>query len=105
MDVSLIYRALADGQIDVTAGDATSALIDALDLAPLADTRHYFPPYDAVPVVRTASLLRRPEIGRALARLAGRISDRDMRALNAAVDLRHEDVKLVARRFLDQLGH
>ena len=62
MDVSLIYRALADGQIDVTAGDATSALIDALDLAPLADTRHYFPPYDAVPVVRTASLLGRPTI-------------------------------------------
>ena len=67
MDVSLIYRALADGQIDVIAGDATSALIDALDLAALADTRHYFPPYDAVPVVRTASLLRqsgdRPRAG------------------------------------------
>ena len=103
MDVSLIYRALADGQIDVTAGDATSALIDALDLAPLADTRHYFPPYDAVPVVRTASLLGRPEIGRALARLAGRISDRDMRALNAAVDLRHEDVRQVVRQFLNRV--
>jgi osmoprotectant transport system permease protein len=100
MDVSLIYRALADGQVDVIAGDATSALIDALDLQTLDDTRHYFPPYDAVPVVRTASLLRQPAIGRALARLAGKVSDRDMRALNAEVDIAHHDVASVARLFL-----
>ena len=103
MDLSLIYRALADGQVDVIAGDATSALIDSLDLAPLADTRHYFPPYDAVPVVRTATLLREPRMRRALARLAGRISDSDMRALNAAVDLERRDVREVVRAFLAKL--
>ena len=103
MDVSLIYRALADGQIDVTAGDATSALIHALDLAPLDDDRRYFPPYDAVPVVRTASLLRQPAVGRALAALAGRVSDSDMRALNAAVDIDRRDVRTVAREFLQGL--
>jgi osmoprotectant transport system permease protein len=103
MDVSLIYRALAEGQIDVTAGDATSALIDALDLAPLDDDRRYFPPYDAVPVVRTAVLLGQPAVGRALARLAGRVSDRDMRALNAAVDIDRRDVKTVVGEFLQGL--
>jgi osmoprotectant transport system permease protein len=103
MDLSLIYRAVADGQIDVTAGDATSALIDALDLAPLADSRKYFPPYDAVPVARTAALLREPGIGRALARLEGRVSDRDMRALNAAVDIGRRDVRAVVREFLANL--
>jgi osmoprotectant transport system permease protein len=103
MDVSLIYRALADGQVDVIAGDATSAMIDALDLAPLADSRHYFPPYDAVPVVRTASLLRTPAIGRALAALDGRVTDREMRRLNAAVDVERRDVKDVVRRFLQSL--
>ena len=87
MELSLIYRALADGQVDVIAGDATSALIDSLDLAPLEDTRHYFPPYDAVPVVRAASLRREPGLSRALQRLAGKVTDQDMRALNAAVDL------------------
>jgi glycine betaine/choline ABC-type transport system substrate-binding protein len=100
MDLSLIYRALADGQVDVIAGDATSALIDALDLAPLADSRHYFPPYDAVPIVRTASLLRRPGIGAALAALAGRVSDRDMRRMNAAVDVAKQDTKMVVHDFL-----
>ena len=104
MDVSLIYRALADGQVDVIAGDATSALIDTLDLTALGDSRHYFPPYDAVPVVRTAALLRQPAIGRALARLARRVSDRDMRALNTAVDVEHRDTKSVVRQFLEHLA-
>lgn len=100
MELSLIYRALAAGQVDVIAGDATSALIESLDLAPLEDTRHYFPPYDAIPVVRTAALLADPAIGRALARLAGRIADADMRRMNAAVDLEGRSVRDVAREFL-----
>jgi osmoprotectant transport system permease protein len=100
MDLSLIYRALADGKVDVIAGDATSALIEALDLAPLTDNRQYFPPYDAVPVVRTASILREPAIGRALAALAGRVSAADMRTLNAAVDVERRDVRDVVREFL-----
>jgi glycine betaine/choline ABC-type transport system substrate-binding protein len=100
MDLSLIYRALADGGVDVIAGDATSALIAALDLAPLADNRQYFPPYDAVPLARTASMLREPAIGRALAALAGRVTDADMRRLNAAVDIERRAVGDVVREFL-----
>jgi osmoprotectant transport system permease protein len=100
MDLSLIYKALASNQVDVIAGDATSALIDALDLARLDDTLRYFPPYDAVPVVRTAALLKHPEIARALTRLAGRISERDMRAMNRAVDVDRRDSRNVAGEFL-----
>ena len=48
MDLSLIYRALADRQVDLVAGDATSGLIDAYGLVMLEDNRRYFPPYDAV---------------------------------------------------------
>jgi glycine betaine/choline ABC-type transport system substrate-binding protein len=103
MDLSLIYRALAEREVDVIAGDATSALIDALHLTALDDNRGYFPPYDAIPVVRTATLLRYPEVGRALARLAGRVSDRDMRAMNAAVDIGHQDVGTVVQEFLTRI--
>jgi osmoprotectant transport system permease protein len=99
MDLALMYRAIATGQVDVIAGDATSGLIDALDLAALEDDRRYFPPYDAVPLVRSAVLLRHPEIGRALMSLAGRISERDMRAMNRAVDVDRLDVADVVRRF------
>lgn len=103
MDLSLIYRALANGQIDLTAGDATNGLIDALDLLLLEDNRRYFPPYDAVPVVHTQTLLRYPELGPALDRLAGRVSARDMRALNRAVDAGRRDVAAVVRDFLDSI--
>ena len=102
MELSLIYRALADGAVDLVAGDATSALIERFDLVPLADSRHYFPPYDAVPIVRTAALMQHDEIRRAVARLAGRISEKDMRALNRAVDVDKKDPKSVAREFLDK---
>lgn len=103
MELALIYPALESRQVDVIAGEATSALIDALKLTQLADNRQYFPPYDAIPVVRTASLLRHPAIGRGVARLARRISSQEMRAMNAAVDLQHRAVADVAREFLRAL--
>ena len=103
MDLTLIYRALAEGQVDVIAGDATAGLIDALDLVALDDDRRYFPPYDAVPLVHAATLLRHPEIGAALDRLAGRIDAAAMRRMNHAVDGRRRDPADVAREFLDTL--
>lgn len=66
MDLTLSYRALASGQVDLIAGDATAGLIKGLDLAHLEDNRHYFPPYDAAPVARTDTLLKHPAMRRAL---------------------------------------
>ena len=101
MDLTLTYRALASGQVDLIAGDATAGLISALDLAPLEDNRRYFPPYDAVPVARAATLMRYPELRRALTSLAGTITAEEMRAMNNAADARREEPAVVARRFLD----
>jgi osmoprotectant transport system permease protein len=103
MDLSLMYRALADGQVDVVAGDATAGLIDALDLTVLDDDRGYFPPYDAVPVAHAATLLRYPELQSALRRLAGRVSAAAMRGMNNAVDVQKRDPADVVRQFLDAL--
>jgi glycine betaine/choline ABC-type transport system substrate-binding protein len=52
MDLGLTYRALAGGQVDFIAGNSTDGLIDTLHLVALEDDKHYFPPYDAAPVVR-----------------------------------------------------
>jgi osmoprotectant transport system permease protein len=100
MDLALSYRALASGQVDLIAGDATAGLIPALDLVQLADTRHYFPPYDAVPVARAAMLLQYPQVRAALERLAGRVSADDMRSLNYAADVEHRDIPQIVRAFL-----
>jgi glycine betaine/choline ABC-type transport system substrate-binding protein len=100
LDLTLMYRALATGEVDVIAGDATSGLIESLDLQVLDDDRRYFPPYHAVPVVRTSVLLRHPAVGDALRRVAGRISEEEMRAMNYAVDVEHRDVAATVRQFL-----
>jgi osmoprotectant transport system permease protein len=102
MDLSLSYRALASGQVDLIAGDATAGLIKGLDLAHLEDNRQYFPPYDAAPVARADTLLKYPEMRRALEQLAGRITADDMRAMNYAAEVEREPPAAVARRFLDR---
>ena len=103
MDLNLIYRAVASKEIDVTAGDATSGLIDALDLVPLEDDRRYFPVYDAVPVARAAVLLQHPEVAAVLRQLEGRISAAEMRRMNYAVDGEKRDPAEVVRGFLDTI--
>jgi glycine betaine/choline ABC-type transport system substrate-binding protein len=103
MDLSLIYRALADQQVDVIAGDATSGLIRAYDLAMLRDNRRYFPPYDAAIVARRSALLAHPQLHRSLAELSGRISLDAMRAMNYAVDVERREPADVAREFLRRL--
>jgi osmoprotectant transport system permease protein len=100
MDLTLTYRALAAGQVDVIAGDATAGLIKALDLVQLEDSRHYFPPYDAAPVARAQTLLRHPEVRSALEKLAGRVSAADMRAMNYAADAQHQDPAAIVGGFL-----
>ena len=100
MDLTLSYRALASGQVDMIAGDATAGLIQGLDLVQLEDNRHYFPPYDAAPVARAETLLQYPQMRTALERLAGRISAADMRAMNYAADVEHRDVVAIVRHFL-----
>jgi len=101
MDLSLMYRALANGDVDVIAGDATSALIRTFDLVMLEDDRHYFPPYDAIAVARTATILRLPAVRTALESLAGRISVEEMQRMNHAVDVEHQDAAAVVRAFLN----
>ena len=104
MDLGLLTRALTNHQVDLIAGNMTDGLIPALDLYVLKDDRNYFPPYEAVPIIRQETLAVHPEVGQALDALAGKISDDEMRQLNYAVDGQHRDVKEVVREFLHQKG-
>jgi osmoprotectant transport system substrate-binding protein len=104
MDSGLMYRALIAKQVDLIDGDSTNGLIAALDLAVLADDMHYFPPYEAVPIVRSETIERHPEVRAALAELAGKISDEEMRKMNYGVDGEHRDTAQVVSEFLRAKG-
>jgi glycine betaine/choline ABC-type transport system substrate-binding protein len=99
MDLGLIYRALVDKKVDIVAGNSTDGLIDALHLVPLVDDKHYFPPYDAVPIVRRDALAKFPQLRSALADLADKVSAEEMRHLNAEVDADQRDAAAVVRAF------
>jgi osmoprotectant transport system substrate-binding protein len=104
MDLGLLYRALSAHQVDVIAGNSTDGPIAAYHLRVLADDRHYFPPYQAVPLVREEALRRWPELRPALADLAGKITADDMRAMNEAVDGEHRDAAEVVREYRQKHG-
>jgi osmoprotectant transport system substrate-binding protein len=104
MDLGLLAPALKGHQIDIAAGNATDGLIPAFDLFVLEDDRHYFPPYEAVAVVRLQALQQHPEVVDALAALSGKISEEEIQRLNFALDGQHRDVKDVAREFLHSKG-
>jgi osmoprotectant transport system substrate-binding protein len=104
MDLGLLAPALKNHQIDMAAGNATDGLIPAFDFAVLEDDRHYFPPYEAVAVVRQESLQQHPEIAGAIAALSDKISDQEMRKLNYALDGLHRDATDVAHEFLKNKG-
>jgi osmoprotectant transport system substrate-binding protein len=99
MDLGLIYRALVDKKVDIVAGNSTDGLIEALHLVPLVDDKHYFPPYDAVPIVRRDALAKFPELRAALSDLANKISAEEMRRVNAEVDADQRDPAAVVRNF------
>ena len=100
MDLGLTSRALADGKVDVIAGNSTDGQIAALGLVQLADDRGYFPPYQAAPVIRSAVLEQYPQVAAALAALGGRVSEVEMRRLNALADVEHHDIAEIARQWL-----
>lgn len=104
MELGLLYRALNARQVDMIAGNSTDGPIQAFGLTVLDDDRHYFPPYQAVPLIRKEALQRWPQIQNALDALAGRIRADDMRAMNEAIDGQHRDPEEVVRAFRASRG-
>lgn len=99
MDLGLIYRALLQKQVDMINGNSTDGQIARLGLVVLKDDKHYFPPYEAAPIVRQETLKKYPELKQAIAQLVGKISADDMRQLNYLVEGELRDVKDVVREF------
>ena len=104
MDLGLLYRALEAHQVDMIAANSTDGPVAALGLTVLQDDRHYFPPYQAVPLVRDEALRRWPGIRLALDALAGKITVEEMQMMNEEVDGEHRDPAEVVREFRARKG-
>jgi osmoprotectant transport system substrate-binding protein len=104
MDLGLLYRVLNQNQVDIIAGNSTDGPIKAFHLAVLQDDKHYFPPYQAVPLVRQAALDRWPQLRAAFDSLAGKVTAEQMQTMNEAVDGQHRDPADVVREFRQAHG-
>lgn len=113
MALDLTYTALASRKVDLIAGNSTDGRIASLDLVQLGDDRRYFPPYEAVFIVRPAVLQRSDGasadrqvnvLKRITDTLAGAISTEEMRQLNYEVDGARRDKKVVVREWLLKKG-
>jgi glycine betaine/choline ABC-type transport system substrate-binding protein len=104
MDLSLTYIALASGNVDLIAGNSTEGRIDALDLVQLADDNKYFPPYEAVYLVREDTFARVPVLASLITKMDHVISTEEMRKLNYEVDANKRIPAEVVREWLNIKG-
>ncbi len=104
MDPALMYQAIAQGEVDLICAFATDGRVEAYDLKPLEDDRHFFPPYYAVPVIREERLQAHPNLGDILSLLGGVLDDSMMQRLNFEADGKKRRPAEVAKSFLKAKG-
>ncbi|MFR3912551.1 MAG: glycine betaine ABC transporter substrate-binding protein, partial [Clostridium paraputrificum] len=100
MDGSLRYSALKNGDCQFIDAFSTEGLLKAFDLQVLEDDREFFPPYNAVPVIRMDTLEKYPELKEVLSVLDEKIDEETMIDLNYKVDKLSKSPEEVAREFL-----
>jgi osmoprotectant transport system substrate-binding protein len=104
MDIGLVYKAVANGEVDVVLAYSTDARLQEYDLVTLEDDKHFFPPYGASPVVRNDTLEQYPELADVINKLAGKIDTQTMTSLNYKGDVEQLDPAEIAREFLIEQG-
>ncbi len=98
MDLGLLYQALEQGQVDMVAGNSTDGQLSSKPFVALEDDRHYFPPYEAAFVVRSAAYAKFPALRAALAQI--HLSTSQVRQLNHDLESNHTPVRQIAKNFL-----
>ncbi len=102
MQIGLVYDAVQAGKMDIVLGYSTDGRIASYDLVMLEDDLHFFPPYDAAPVVDNQLLKNTPGLEEALSKLAGTIDTKKMQQLNYEADNDLVEPSVVAERFLKE---
>ncbi|MYY02774.1 MULTISPECIES: glycine betaine ABC transporter substrate-binding protein [unclassified Streptomyces] len=105
MDAGIVYTQVSKSN-SCLLGEVftTDGRIKAMHLDVLEDNKHFFPNYNAAPVVHTATLDKYPEIAGLLNPLSARLTTEVAQVLNAKVDVDGEDPHEVAKDWLIEEG-
>jgi len=104
MEISLVYDAVNNEEMDIVLAYSTDARIQDYDLVTLEDDENFFPPYDASPVFTQETIDEHPEIEDALEPLLGLIDEEMMGELNGEVDIHGKSLEEAAEDFLNEQG-
>lgn len=104
MDPGLKYKAIENDQVQVINAYSTDGQLQAFNLVILEDDKDFFPPYNAMVIVRKGAAEAHPELMATVNLLASRFDDETMQHLNYRVDDLGETVEAVARDFLQEQG-
>ncbi|MGM1046982.1 MAG: osmoprotectant ABC transporter substrate-binding protein [Bacillota bacterium] len=104
MEISLVYSAVANEQVDIVLAYSTDSRLKAYQLQTLQDDKQFFPPYDASPVLRSDLLKEHPEIQDTIAPLIGHLDADTMISLNYQVDIEKKSEREVAIAYLKEQG-
>lgn len=99
MEPALRYEAIKAGDIQIT-----DAELARYDLVVLEDDKHLFPPYQGTPLMKAELLEKHPELEAVLNKLAGKITEEQMRQMNYQVGVEGKSAAKVAHEFLVQEG-
>ncbi|SFK43889.1 osmoprotectant ABC transporter substrate-binding protein [Brevibacillus centrosporus] len=104
MDIGLVYKAVANGEVDIVLAYSTDSRLKEFNLVTLEDDKHFFPPYGASAVVRNDTLKQYPQLTELINKLSNKIDTPTMTALNYQADVEKHDPEEIARTFLQEQG-
>ena len=98
------YIAIDNGETDVTDAFSTDGLLQKFGLVQLEDDKNFFPPYFAVPILKSGLLDEYPEIEEILNELGQVLTNEVMVELNYQIDELQRQPRQVANEFLKENG-
>lgn len=104
MEPKLRYNAIQTGDINLVDAYSTDSELQQYHLTVLDDDQHLFPPYQGAPLMRKETVQKYPELKKALNKLAGKITDDQMREMNYQVNVNGKKAAAVAKQFLQKEG-
>lgn len=104
MEPKLRYQAIENDDINLMDAYSTDSELQEYDMVVLEDDKELFPPYQGAPLLLKKTLEKYPELEDVLNKLAGKVTDDEMRAMNYLVNAEGEYPADVAREFLVNAG-
>ncbi|HGI4594073.1 ABC transporter permease/substrate-binding protein [Streptococcus agalactiae] len=100
LEPALRYQAINSKDVNIIDAYSTDSELIQYQLQILKDDKHLFPPYQGAPLLRQDTIKKYPQVKKALNKLAGHITEKEMQEMNYQVAVKHKSAATVAKQYL-----